>query len=79
MDEVIPLVLDDSLVLVLEMALRMLVTSPSHFLIASVSVIAVNFNLRSIYSSALIPNVVSAVLAQNFYNSPSPKTQQVHS
>lgn len=48
MDEVIPLVLDDSHVLVLEMALRMLVTSPSHFLIASVSVIAVNFILQRI-------------------------------
>lgn len=80
MGEVIPLLLDDSLVLLLEMALRMLITPPSRF---SVSVIPVSFHssahLRSIYSPALTPNVVPAVLAQNFYDSPSPKTLQVHS
>ena len=54
MDEVIPLVLDDSLVLVLEMALRMLVTSPSHFLLASVSVIAVNFILQRICAPSTV-------------------------
>lgn len=83
MDEAIPLVLDDSLVLVLETALRMLMTPPSHFLLTSFSVIAVNFHssahLRSIYSSALMLNVVPAIFAQNFYDSPSPNTRQVHS